>query len=203
MPNPLMRAGRTNTSHGNTAVYPDSITEHPEPATPIAETYAGDNNPYRGTEQHGVEDNNEPHPTPGYTTRNVPVRTDPPPPNYDPIPVRIVEEGGREIRSMRTVVMFAPNSGNAALILGRDENRTFARFKNPDEAQVIYINHNPHTVDSAAMNGFPVGPGEHYETQTQEEVYASAPGGSEANYVVPMIIEFSIPVGAPKNATFR
>lgn len=197
MPSPLTRLMPANLSRSHNGVSPDTIggQEKPDAAEPQPEKYAGDNNPYRGTETHGVAADNEPRPTQGYATRGVPIRTETPPPNVEPVPVRIVEEGGREIRTARTGVVYAAGtaSGNAKLFLGRDENRTFTRIKN-SSAVTVYISHIQSTVASAAMNGFPISAGESYETQTQEELYAAAPDSTD-DVQFALIIEYSLPIG--------
>jgi hypothetical protein len=188
MRNPLLNAHPQNTSQTEQT---DSV---PTPDLPILERYEGDNIPYRGTEQHGVEwDQGDQRQAPGYEGREA-IVYEAPPKETDPIPVRIVEEeSARELRRMRTVVQYAggSDSGTNKLLLGRDESRSFVKIKNPN-AEVVYLTNGRMNQEMAILNGYPLIENETYETRSQDEVYAAVDLATDVP--VPMIIEYSAPL---------
>lgn len=138
--------------------------------TPIAERYEGQNWPYRGMENHGVEPTNKPDDMPGYDG-TIPVELvmmDPPP---DPIPVKIVGEGGRQLTdwTVSTFTVFA----NAVRVLDADRNgrRKTALVKNlgPNTAYV-----GPSSESASGFMAWKLGVGESLSTNVDTDVYAVA-----------------------------
>jgi len=133
---------------------------------PVPEKYAGYNNPYRGTEMHGVEPTVDPRATPGYSSGRE-VEYDPPLPEPEPIPVVIRTTGGREVRDSR-IYQGKANAVRPNQILGLDETRIKVKLKNLG-ASVVYVGN----VDSTANanHGWPLAQNELYESETQGELW--------------------------------
>lgn len=138
-----------------------------EPVPPIPEAYEGDNNPYRGTEAHGVAPTVEPRPVPGHASGRV-VEFDPPLPEPEPIPVVVVNTGARELRRSR---FYQPRANilNPTQLVGRDEQRITVKVKNLG-ATTIYISDDASTAN--AQHGWPLAQNEVFEQDTQDELWA-------------------------------
>lgn len=184
MPNPLM-SGRVVTSKTN--------VDRPVAIEPVEEHYAGDNNPYRGIENHGVASVNPWRETdedmPDHDGRLVTVyETDDDTP--DPIPVVVVNESSRERRAFRTVVSYAggTDNGRARMLIGQDVSRSQATIRNKSVGAVIWINDTPETAN--ALSGFPIEQGGTYVTYSQEAIYATVDQASDMS--VPIAIEYRV-----------
>lgn len=167
MGNPLVNAQR-NTSK------PPPAEQYDPPymdgmVTPIPESYAGDNNPYRGTESHGVHPTVDPTNTPGYREDGRPVALplvpDSEPPA--PLPVRIVNEGGKEFDKWRVATAYA--IPQASQIVGALRSRTTLRIRNNSETDTVYV-----SPDSSCspFTGYPLRPGAELSLNSTDPVYA-------------------------------
>lgn len=179
--NPFVKTGSANL--GKVPVRPEAIE-------PVPEAYVGTNHPYRGTETHGVEDTVDPLPGLEYGTGRL-IEYDDPPTEPAPIPVKIVTEGGREIKRFRPVISYAggTTSIQPRMILGADDARSQATIKNINTA-IVWIGHEPEY--ATALSGYPLRQYETYVTQTQEQVYASIEQAADAQ--VHILIEYATAV---------
>lgn len=160
MRNPLMSLQR-NTSK-------EEIT-HPVPEEPVLEEYAGVNHPYRGIEEHGVPDVVQAYTSPRSTVeRGTNMVSEPLPPEPNPVPVRIVQSGGRERRMSRFYREFA-TAIRPRSVVGADEQRTKVTVKNLG-AEDVYIGHD--SGSATAMMGWPLAQNGTIESSTQDELWA-------------------------------
>lgn len=160
--------------------------------TPIPDNPAGDNVPYRGVVDHGVDwDESQSRDVPGYGDREV-VTYEEPPNEPEPVPVRIVEEGSRERRRVRTVRAYAGGStvGTSRAILGEDDMRTRARIKNLHATKQVFISDTLMDFTGVFLNGYPLAPGESYETYSHEPLYAVV--DDTADSPVAVIMEYGV-----------
>lgn len=124
MPSPFLRAQQAISKKVN----------RPEPITPVAESYAGDNVPYRGVNDHGVtvaDDWRDPHDDmsvrPDGRLVDVYEHDQPEP---EPIPVYLVTDDAREDPVFRTQ-RFTLLAGSVPMrVLGKDNRRTRVRITN-------------------------------------------------------------------------
>lgn len=185
MPSPFL-GGRVVTSKTD--------VDRPVAIEPVEEHYAGDNNPYRGIENHGVASDNQWRETdedmPDHDGRLVTVyETDEDTP--DPIPVVVVNESSRERRAFRNVTGYAggtDNGGRARMLLGQDSSRSQATIRNKSLGAVIWINDTPET--ATPMSGYPIEQGAAYVTYSQEAIYATV--DTAADLLVPVAIEYRV-----------
>lgn len=175
MPNPILSMRPRNTGRR-----PDKEEMDIEP---VPEHYEGYNNPYRGTELHGVEPNTEPRPVPSHASV-VDTEYDPPIPEPDPIPVRIVTTGGRELRRSR-IYQGKANAGNCNQILGRDEQRYKVKLKNLGTS-VVYVGNNDSTAN--ANHGWPLAQDEVFESETQDELWVLSSHATDAMTVAVSVV---------------
>lgn len=184
MPNPFMRLGSTNVSDEEMA--PD----RPRPTAPILETYEGSNHPYRGIESHGVADTGKPSdPQTEWNDGTRKVVYDDNKNEPDPVPVKIVEQGGREIKSWRIITDKVPANNGIRRVVGANPRRTGLRIKNNNNF-FLYIGSNESV---ASYTGYPMGSFESLDLDIQDEVWVSNPDA--ANLADIVVIEyFSIPV---------
>lgn len=180
MPNPLLSAR-------------PRVTSKPPPSdlavTPVPEEYEGDNNPYRGTQQHGVEPTADPRPTPGWSEGR-PVMYDPPMEEPEPLPVVIRSQHGRELRRSRHTHTYAPaNTANPRQVVGRDEDRTKVIIINLS-SQRVWVGDTPETATS--MHGWPLeaDAANTYESTTQDALYALSSDASQHELAVR--VEYSV-----------
>lgn len=183
MPNPLMRLG--------TPVQSRSQTDRPSPITPLMEEVEGTNNPYRGLEDHGVDPNSKAHDpdtsTVDVTGRSKPgtvyiVQKEP----ETPVPVKIVQDSGREYREFWTDRLAVSNS---VQLLGRDDHRVSSRVQNVDAAKTVWIASGR---DDLALRGWPLGPGKELSINGEMSVYAQSVDGTQvtvALYVETVVSE--------------
>lgn len=156
------------------------MADNREPLPPVPEAYEGDNNPYRGTEAHGVAPTVEPRPVPGHASGRV-VEFDPPLPEPEPTPVVVVNTGARELRRSR---IFTSRAGTPAPVqlVGREEERITVKIKNVG-ASTVYIADEAATAN--ANHGWPLAQNEVYESDTQDELWAFS---SHATDVMPVAV---------------
>jgi hypothetical protein len=183
MPNPLVKIGPQSTS---------KTPSRPQPLEPEPEAYAGDNFPYRGTQTHGVEPLYESAPELEYGEGRLVEYEEPETKaeQAEPIPVRIVQEAGRELRMANAVVQTAYGTGKgvrASRILGRDDKRSSATIKNLNTA-TVWLGH----TEAAAKvgSGFPLEDGQDYTTQSQGEWFAAIDQVDDAPVYV--VVEYAV-----------
>ena len=142
------------------------------PITPVPESYAGHNFPYRGIETHGVEPTEQPL-EPADWEPGRPVHYEQPEPEPQPVPVRIVSEAGREIRRFRTFGMVTGvQGGEPRAIVGRDEERSSVTVKHVATDVVVWVSHAPETAND--IEGFPLTTGDTFVTQSHMPIFAWA-----------------------------
>lgn len=159
--NPLTKLGPMRTS---------KKPQRPTPEQPVPEAYAGHNNPYRGVEAHGVEPTEEPLDELDYSDGRL-VEYEEPEQQPEPVPVRVVTEGSRELKKFRPVVAHAGGTdrGRPFQILGADDTRDRATIHNNNTA-TVYIGSTPE--EASVANGFPIEENGTYATSSQDELYA-------------------------------
>jgi hypothetical protein len=184
MPSPFLRLGQKNTSD-------ESMTpDRPHPTDPILETYEGSNHPYRGIEIHGVEDNADPsNPQMEWADGTRKVIYDEDKPSIDPVPVRIVAEGGDERRRLRTW-NYVLTAGQVARVAQMNTNRSKIRIKNT-AAFAVFIGD---TESVASYTGYPLAQNESLDFDTQEEIWVFNPDGA-LSATIALIDQFSVVVG--------
>lgn len=169
--------------------FPANMSKNPpkdRAIEPTPESYEGYNNPYRGTEMHGVEPTDDPRPVPGYGSGRT-VEYDPPLPEPEPIPVVVVHTGARELRRSR-IYQSSANVGAPTQIVGRDESRILVKLKNLG-ASVVWIGHDDNIAN--AQHGWPLAENETYESPTQDTLYALSSHVSD-----PMNVSVTVVYGA-------
>lgn len=174
MPNPFMRLGTPSMSK--------AADERPHAVPPVPEEYVGDNNPYRGIENHGVEPTGKPladieydEEVPGFYEA---VKEEP-----DPIPVRIVNVSGRELHRFNTW-QDRIQAGTVRAVAGRNTARNSIVILNTG-TDTIYIGSSESV---ASYTGFPVNAGGTLSLNTEDAIYAYA----AAEQSVAVIEEFSV-----------
>lgn len=183
MTNPLTRSGLSQSKK----------VLRPEAIVPEMEAYAGHNHPYRGTEDHGVMPVDDPLPELDYADGRLAEYSDSPP-DPEPIPVRIVTKGGREIRRFRPMVAYAgPTDVNGVTtpkqILAKDDSRKNATIRNSN-TETIYISDEAETAN--VTYGYPIPQNATYQTESQEAVYASIAKTTSAS--VSIAVEYATAV---------
>lgn len=158
--------------------------DRPIPEDVIMQYEEGDNNPYRGIENHGVKHHSEWPMPPENEGEGVLEHTVELPP--EPIPVRIVTSGGNEIRSWIVRRDFVSPSPQCSRILPKSTNRTKALIRNTGTA-TIYIAPEPL---SNSQFGYPIPTG--YEMPYNQEGEIWAITDDPAQQSVALLIEFSI-----------
>lgn len=179
MPNPLIKSGPANTSKD----VPDRLG-----LRPAIEGYPGDVFPYRGTEDHGVTATDKPtQPGDWQTGRDVEYMERPV--EQDPIPVRIVEEGSRELRRFRVFVGYAGGTTNnmPKQIVGQDEERSTVRISNTSTDKTVWISHSAEQASS--VYGYPISAGEELVLYTHMAIYAMSDNASDLG--VRVLVEYS------------
>lgn len=143
---------------------------------PVPEAYVGDNNPYRGIEQHGVENPNKPTVVPGYgDTYQVELQDNAPIP--DPVPVLVVNQGARERRDWAANNTFV-DSSRVVEVLPNDPRRTKATIVNAGP-NTVYVGR---TQSVSVAFGFPVAMGATFPTlEAETNMYAITAATETAN----------------------
>jgi hypothetical protein len=148
------------------------------PQTPVPERGPETVFAYRGQELHGVPQVGTPD-----LYDEVPagesVLVHELPPEPDPIPVRIVRGGGRELARWRTLRAYAGDDVTQAL--GRDEARNTTIIRNLSSTALdrVWIGSDQHTANSAY--GFPLDPGAQVTLSTEDPIWIRRDGASPTN----------------------
>lgn len=135
-----------------------------QPLEPLPEAYVGDNNPYRGIEQHGVEADTRPQGVPGYGD-TVAVQFMEPAPLQDPVPVIVVNESPKELHSWDTTPFTVTE--RMMQVMGRDERRTSLVITN-EGPNTVYLAPRP---TSGTYMGFPLAMDATLSLDTEDEVW--------------------------------
>lgn len=151
--------------------------------------------PYRGMEQHGV-----PVPAKPWIPQDANEQSwegeevfEPESVPLEPVPVYIVRESAREIRSWRSLCLPVPKS--PVLLVGQNERMNRVRIRNiglATDDTVAWIGHTPNM--AARLSGYPIYPGESVDICTEEEVYALCdPTATDADVAqLAVIIEHAV-----------
>jgi hypothetical protein len=149
-----------------------------QPYTPVPEDYAGENNPYRGTETHGVAPSVPPYDVPDYDDAR-PVVFEIAEPEPEPIPVRVVGEHSREMHDW-ALTKLPLNEARAYQLAGRDLRRTSLMVRNegPDS---VYVSPDNNVATYLAIE---LGPGDSLNLSTQNDVWGTVVTGQTAVVLV-------------------
>lgn len=139
--------------------------------------------PYRGEEYHGVNPNLAgPPPDINHNvwdvTAEVPFPEEKQEPQMQPVPVRIVEQGTKEVKAFRVAQLDITADRR---IVERNVNRYKVTVKNLHATMAIYISNVQG--QSNQYNGYPIDPGAEKEITTTEPIYASSADGTTTIFV--------------------
>jgi len=151
----------------------------PERIDPVVNRELGDNNAYRGIESHGVPRTNEWTQVPSALDENEEVEAfDVSHAAIDPIPVKIVNEGMRELRSWQVRHEYATNAANRILPLNKHSTKT--RVRNIGAATVWVAP----DVSVAVFTGYPIPINTEWVFEGQTEVWAISEDGAQQHLVI-------------------
>lgn len=160
MPNPFVRTGGANTSKTD--------VDRPVALTPVPERVAGDVFAYRGMEPHGVEPTATYEPPQDYSSevdehQDYESEIEP----ETPVPVYVVQRGGRELRRFRATRAFASeNTKQPSMVVGGDSLRRKVTIVNMHATDAIWVGHDQNS--ASPMHGFPVAAGQSWETDSND-----------------------------------
>lgn len=186
MPNPFLKLGAANTSTVD--------VDRPTALTPIPERMAGNVFAYRGTESHGVEPTGDYEAPEDYTSEeDYEQQYEGEPVPETPVPVYIVQSGGRELRRFRvTRVLSGAVGGNSVQVVGGDPLRRKVSLINTHATDTVYIGSDQQS--ASAMHGYPVAPGQSFETDSNDSaVWAISATANAVQLAVR--IEYSVMIG--------
>jgi hypothetical protein len=179
VPNPFMRLGTPNQSGRRKG--PDNMGEVEEAGIgvgytsgvevpiPVEGAYIEPHvNAYRGTETHGVTPTVEFHDVEAITPDDAIVEFEIPDSTPDPIPVRIVQSGGRELKRATVQHSYA-QPGYQQRIVGRDVNRSACKITNLHATDTAYISPDPSV---QPFLGYPIKAGAEFAYNAQDALYA-------------------------------
>lgn len=146
--------------------------------------------PYRGFEDHGVPTTNVPHPT-AQETGTVAAHYTAPAHEPDPIPVRVVTEGGREYRKFTAYAQTV--NANPCAIASRNIDRSAVTIKN-NSAVPIWLSDNNMV---KPRNGFELAAGDSVTWNVHAPVYGVTDDGTEQ--LVSVAQFFAIPLDASRS----
>jgi len=144
--------------------------ERPDRVTPVPEEYEGVNFPYRGSQNHGVpqQQNIDPesyYDHTQYDDGEIPA-TLPAEKEADPIPVKIVQDTARERLQIRFGNFLAQETGQA--IVNRHEKRRVLTLFNNDSTNSVYLGEE---AGVRVATGFELEAGKQIEIRSTEEVW--------------------------------
>lgn len=153
---------------------------------PLPEGFRPQYFPYRGTEQHGVD--------PGLVAKvededaeggKVPLQGyEPPEPDANPVPVRIVDSAVSEYKQWRTYQVDAPPAG--VMVVGRKSGRTKVQVQNISTNLRCWVGPD-NTV--SAFSGFPLTAGASVTLESEAPVWAVS--DTAVNVPLAVLTEFS------------
>lgn len=189
MPNPFLRLPGSQSK---------TDVDRPTALTPVPERVAGDVFAYRGMETHGVEPNAEyAAPQDFHDELDETQQYEEEPEPEAPVPVYIVQNGGRELRRFRvTRVLTGAVGTNAIQVVGGGPLRRKTTIVNTHATDLVYIGNDMAT--ASPMHGFPLPAGGTFETDSNDTaVWAIS---STANAVqLAVKTEYSVIVGDDKS----
>jgi hypothetical protein len=194
MPNPLVNAAFRGKKNRTKAPQ-----DHEEPTEPEIIGAAVQVFPYRGTEDHGVPTKGIYTPLPDFSDTEF-AEYEPESPQPDPVPVRIVSQGAKELRRWTTHYVMAGSS--PSLLLSRREDRTSARLKNEGGVTILLAPENSISV----ATGYKLAPGEEFTTNGESEVWGivqpgANPIGGWINLVPRQTVNGAVQVAGPVIST--
>lgn len=131
------------------------------------------NNPYRGTQDHGVPDNNDPTEPPDHGLTEI--EWDPEPPAQpDPVPVRIIHDPQDRQRTVWGGVVLPINVDQISMLVSRDDTRKDLQISN-DGPSDLYLSPEPVMVSLAPVK---VASGGTFTTKAENPVYGQVASGS-------------------------
>jgi hypothetical protein len=179
VPNPFMRLGTPNQSGRRKG--PDNMGEVEEagigvgytegaqvPIPPTGGHSEPHVNAYRGTESHGVTPTLEFHDVDAITPDDAIVEFEIPEHVPDPIPVRIVQSGGTELKRATVQHGFA-QPGYQQRIVSRDIKRTACKITNLHATDTAYVSPDPSV---QPFIGYPIKAGVEFAYNAQDALYA-------------------------------
>jgi hypothetical protein len=170
--------------------------DRPVAVTPVPESVKGHVFAYRGMETHGVDPNNTNVDPEEYgwmeEERGVIVDYEPAEEAIDPIPVFIVQKGGKELRRWRSMTATAVTD-RVSCVLSADPFRRKVVIKNTS-TDVVYVGHEQTT--ASAMHGYPLAQNETLTLESQDSVYAFPSASNPC--VLAFAIEFVTEHGASR-----
>ena len=137
--------------------------------TPVPDTIAGNNLPYRGNVDHGVPGPDVESTDEAHYHMGRPVEYEDEPKPIDAVPVRIVGQSSREIRRFHVGNHIIDNT-QVRQIAPRGESRLSVKIANLSADQTIFIG--PDATISAYAGGYPIGPGKDISLVSTEPIYA-------------------------------
>ena len=177
---------------GYTIVDVQETDEGPAPGTalkPIPEEYEGHNFPYRGTETHGVDPLYD-VPVPadqwegGSITVNVDHEKQAP---QTVVPVRIVNQGPREIKEWRAFRVYA--GANPSILVGKFDARESFTIRNLSPDKKIYLGGD---LQVSRGQGYPVDPGAVFSIDCDTEVWGISEDGSDIDVAVYVVFTVEV-----------
>lgn len=168
-----------------------------EPIKPVPEEHAGDNNPYRGIESHGVAPTERPSPVPGFSgaveVEYLPEEREP-----EPVPVRIVQSGPKYRRTFRAdghQYTYTDFNGRPFRLLPREEYRTKVTIMQTNGFFEVFIGASDQLQDWTG--GYPVSNRDSISIATTEEIWALIDDPTATNIRLSFIAEYEIPIREP------
>ena len=185
MPNPFVELPRNRSRR---------IDVEREPIEPVPEEYAGDNNPYRGIETHGVAPTERPSPVPKFTS-GVEVEYLDEVREPEPVPVRIVQSGPEFKRTFRVdghQYNYSDFGGRPFRLLPREPYRVKVTIIATNGLFEMYIGASDQLKDWSG--GYPISRGRSVSIETTVVICPLIADSSATNMRVAFIAEYQIPV---------
>jgi len=157
---------------------------NPETGAPLNRV-AGMVFPYRGQEQHGVAMDQAPYSLGADILDYQATEYVEPTPLDDPIPVRIVGQDSREIRSFAATQTIA--DGIVRIVAGDNERRRKVTIRNMDTAKRVYIGND---LTLGISTGYPLDFGATISLECETAVYAISADGTQV--IIAVLVEKTI-----------
>lgn len=183
MPRIFNRVAPQNLSH--------SEAVERETVVPAMEHYAGDNNPYRGIESHGVAPTVKPLPPDDYSTR-IGIEYEDVPLLQEAVPVQIVNKTNRFRRIARADNRVLAYTGRPFQLLPREENRVKVQIMNINTFFRVDLGFTDQVRDFTGS--FPMSTNVLVELVTTDEVWGFIADNTATNVRIGWIAEYEIPI---------